>query len=316
MQGHGRTADIKRDMTYENLADDVAALLDFLKIPNADVIGFSMGGGVAMQCAIRHSEKVRKVVSISAVFRQNGWVKEAIDAFPKMTAENFKGTPMEAEYRRLSPTPDGFPAFVMHVLESNSKPYDFGAEKLKATKAPMFFIHGDADGVRLDHIAEMFRLKGDEIPGDMLPRSAVPGRVSIDLAVQEGPVTLQLPWPRGETGRRRLPDTPVRLAGRSSPTANLALNMPPSRCLREMSRLTTRFVKTWSNDRGRSKFVRFTSPALARSRRIRSRILPRSRIKRTPNSSVRTLSGRSPNRAPWPIARGGSMRPQTCASGA
>jgi pimeloyl-ACP methyl ester carboxylesterase len=52
------------------------------------------------------------------------------------------------------------------------KPYDFGAGKLKATKAPMFFIHGDADGVRLEHIAEMFRLKGDEIHGDLRPRSA------------------------------------------------------------------------------------------------------------------------------------------------
>ena len=66
MQGHGRTADIKRDLSSENLADDVAALLDHLKIPSADLIGFSMGGGVALECAIRHPDKVRKVVSISA----------------------------------------------------------------------------------------------------------------------------------------------------------------------------------------------------------------------------------------------------------
>src|ERR1700731_2247417 len=80
MQGHGRTADIKRDFSSENHADDVAALLDYLKIPSADLIGYSMGGGGAMQCAIRHPEKVRKVVSISAVFRQDGWVKGALDA--------------------------------------------------------------------------------------------------------------------------------------------------------------------------------------------------------------------------------------------
>src|SRR6266581_3772614 len=84
MQGHGRTADIKRDLTSENLSDDVAALLDHLKIPSADLIGFSMGGGVAMECAIRHPEKVRKVVSISAVLRHDGWVKEAVDALPKL----------------------------------------------------------------------------------------------------------------------------------------------------------------------------------------------------------------------------------------
>jgi pimeloyl-ACP methyl ester carboxylesterase len=172
MQGHGRTADIKRDLSYENLADDVAGLLDYLKIERADIIGYSLGGGVAMQCAIRHPEKVRKVVSISAVIRRDGWVKEANDFWPTFTWELFKGTPMEAEYKKLSPTPDKFPDFVNHIKATALRPYDFGADKLKATKAPMFFIHGDADGVRLDHIAEMYRLKGGEMHGDMHPRSA------------------------------------------------------------------------------------------------------------------------------------------------
>ena len=173
MQGHGRTADIDRDMTAENLADDVSALLDHLRIPKADVLGYSLGGGVAMQFAIRHPEKVRKVVSISAVIRLDGWVKEGREALPNLTAEVFKGTPMEAEYKRLSPTPDKFPEFIKHVVAMASKPYDFGADKFKATKAPFFFIHGDADGVRFEHIAEMYRLKGGgNIHGDMQPRSA------------------------------------------------------------------------------------------------------------------------------------------------
>jgi pimeloyl-ACP methyl ester carboxylesterase len=138
MQGHGRTADIERDFSHENLADDVAALLDHLEIPRADLIGYSMGGGVAMQCAIRHPEKVRKVVSISAVFRHDGWVKEALDMYPQFTAETFKGSPIETEYKKLSPTPNEFPNFVKSVI---------------------------------GHISEMFRLKGDEIFGDMRPRS-------------------------------------------------------------------------------------------------------------------------------------------------
>lgn len=173
LQGHGRTADIDREISFENLADDVAALLDHLKIPKADVVGYSLGGGVAMQTAIRHPEKVRKVVSLSAVFRFDGWVKEGRDALPNITAEIFKGTPMESEYKKLNPKPDAFPAFVKHVIASVAKPYDFGAEKIKATKAPMFFIHGDADGVRFEHIAEMYGLKGGgNIHGDMQPRSA------------------------------------------------------------------------------------------------------------------------------------------------
>jgi pimeloyl-ACP methyl ester carboxylesterase len=172
MQGHGRTADVERDFTSENLADDVAGLLDHLKIPRADLIGYSLGGAVAMQCAIRHPDKVRKVVVISGRFRHDGAVKEAVDAIPKLTPEMFKGSPIETEYKKLSPTPDDFPNFVKHVLATASKGQDLGADRLKATTAPMFFIHGDADGVRLDHIAEMFRLKGGEIHGDMRPRSA------------------------------------------------------------------------------------------------------------------------------------------------
>lgn len=171
MQGHGRTADIERDFSYENLADDVSALLDYLKIANADVIGYSMGGGVAMQCAIRHPEKVRKVVSISGVFRHDGWVKEALDMLPFITGEILKGSPIETEYKKLSPTPDQFSNFIKRVMAMDLKPYDFGADKLKATKAPMFFIHGDADGVRLEHISEMYRLKGGEVFGEMRPRS-------------------------------------------------------------------------------------------------------------------------------------------------
>src|ERR1700676_5146931 len=97
MQGHGRTADTARDITDENLADDVAALLEQLKIPRADLIGYSMGGTVAMPCAIRHPDKVRKVVVISSVFRRDGMVKEALDMFPTLTADAFKVSPIESK---------------------------------------------------------------------------------------------------------------------------------------------------------------------------------------------------------------------------
>ncbi|HET6975258.1 MAG TPA: alpha/beta fold hydrolase [Pyrinomonadaceae bacterium] len=172
MQGHGRTADIERDISQENLADDVAGLLDHLKIPRADLIGYSMGGGVAMQCAIRHPDKVRKVVVISSAFRRDGMGKEGLDAISKLSAEAFNGSPIEVEYKKLSPTPDDFPKFVKRLLATATKEHDLGADKLKATTAPMFFIHGDADGIRLEHIEEMFRLKGGGTHGDLGPRSA------------------------------------------------------------------------------------------------------------------------------------------------
>jgi pimeloyl-ACP methyl ester carboxylesterase len=131
-----------------------------------------MGGGVALQLAVRHPEQVRKVVVISSTFRRDGMVQEAVDAIPKLTANDFKGTPIEVEYKRLSPTPDQFATFVERVVSADANEKDLSADQLRATTAPMFFIHGDADGIRLAHVAEMFRLKGGETHGDMGPRSA------------------------------------------------------------------------------------------------------------------------------------------------
>lgn len=172
MQGHGRTADIKRDITYENLSDDVAGLLDYLKIERADIVGYSLGAGTAMMCAIRHPEKVRKVVSISHPIRRDGWVKEANDFWPNFNVEMMKGTPAETEREKLNPVHGSFPDFFNHIKAAAMRPWDFGADKFKATKAPMFLIFGDADGVRIEHIAEMYSLKGGgHIHGDMMPRS-------------------------------------------------------------------------------------------------------------------------------------------------
>jgi pimeloyl-ACP methyl ester carboxylesterase len=171
MQGHGRTADIPRELNSENLADDVAALLEYLELSRADLIGYSMGGGVAMRVAVRHPDQVRRVVVISSTFRRDGMTQEGLDAIPKLTAEAFEGSPIEAEYQRLSPTPDQFSSFVERMVAAYSKGNDLSADQLQSTTAPMFFIFGDADGIRLQHVAEMFRLKGGEIHGDLRPRS-------------------------------------------------------------------------------------------------------------------------------------------------
>jgi pimeloyl-ACP methyl ester carboxylesterase len=172
MQGHGRTADIPRELSSENHADDVAALLKYLEIPRADLIGYSMGGRVAMQVAVRHPDRVRRVVVISSSFRRDGMVQEGLDALSTLTPELFKGSPLETEYQRLSPTPDRFSQLVERMVAGFARENDLSADQLRSTSAPMFFIHGDADGIRLEHVAEMFRLKGGEIHGDLRPRSA------------------------------------------------------------------------------------------------------------------------------------------------
>lgn len=177
MQGHGRTADIPRAPTSENLADDVAALLKYLHIAQADLIGYSLGGRVALEVAVRHPDQVRKVVVMSSTFRRNGMSEEGLEAMRTLTPAAFKGSPLEVEYKRLSPTPDHFAPFVERLLTVFATDSDVTAAQLKATTAPMLFIFGDADGIRLQHIAEMFELKGGGVFGDLRPRS--PSRLAI-----------------------------------------------------------------------------------------------------------------------------------------
>jgi pimeloyl-ACP methyl ester carboxylesterase len=171
MQGHGRTADIPREPTSENLADDVAALLKYLELPRADLIGYSMGGRVALEVAVRHPEQVRKVVVLSSTFRRDGMTQEGLDALTTLTPEVFKGSPLETEYKRLSPTPDQFSSFVRRLVAVAAREKDLSADQIQSTTAPMLFIFGDADGIRLQHVDEMFRLKGGGIYGDLRPRS-------------------------------------------------------------------------------------------------------------------------------------------------
>src|SRR5262249_15771115 len=105
-------------------------------------------------------------------FRRDGIVKNGSEAIAKLSADVFKGSPIEIEYKKLSPTPDDFPKFVDRMVASGSKGQELDADKLKATPAPLFFIFGDADGIKPEHVAEMFRLKGGGTHGDLGPRTA------------------------------------------------------------------------------------------------------------------------------------------------
>ncbi|HEX2682102.1 MAG TPA: alpha/beta fold hydrolase [Candidatus Dormibacteraeota bacterium] len=165
LQGHGRTTDIDRPITYLNLADDVAAFMDAVGLPKADVFGYSMGAGVGLQLAIRHPDKVNKLVAASAAYDTSGFQPEFKALIPQQTVEMFLQSPFAAQYRRLSPTPDSFPALVRKVIAAQRQPLSWG-EDLKRLKTPVLIIAGDADGYTLEHIVSMFRLLGGGGMGD------------------------------------------------------------------------------------------------------------------------------------------------------
>ena len=158
LQGHGHTADIERPLHYELLADDIAALLTHLGLAPADLFGFSLGGGVALQTAIRHPEVVRKLVVASAPGKSAGWSPEARAGMALISADAMSGSLFHEAYLRSTPKPDQWPQVVakMHQLLSGQD-YDW-SQAVAAIQAPTLIVVGDADSVRIDHAVELLGL--------------------------------------------------------------------------------------------------------------------------------------------------------------
>ena len=173
LQGHGRTADIDRPISYEQMADDVAALLRHLGIGAADVFGYSMGGGVALQVAIRHPEVVRRLVVASAFYTSDGAHPELLEMIPTLTPEAFAGSPIEEEYLRLAPNPEDFPTLVAKLKRLDMDHFAWPPEEIGGISSPTLIIVGDSDAILLEHAVEMFGLLGGGVMGDLagLPKS-------------------------------------------------------------------------------------------------------------------------------------------------
>ncbi len=166
LQGHGRTTDIDRPITYPNMADDVAAFMDALGLPKADVFGYSMGAIVGLQLAIRHPAKVNKLVAASVAYDVEGWQPVFKDVIPQMTVEMILQMPFAKEYPKLAVNPQGFPELARKLIALEKEPMAWEAD-VKAMKTPVLIITGDADVATLEHSVAMFRLLGGGVMGDM-----------------------------------------------------------------------------------------------------------------------------------------------------
>jgi pimeloyl-ACP methyl ester carboxylesterase len=166
LQGHGRTTDIDRPITYPNMADDVAAFIDSVGLQKADVFGYSMGAIVGLQLAIRHPAKVNKLAAASVAYDIRGWQPAFTEVIPQMTVEMLLDMPFAAEYRKLAPNPDGFPELARKLIALEKEPMAWEAD-VSAMKTPVLIIAGDADVATLEHSVAMFRLLGGGIMGDM-----------------------------------------------------------------------------------------------------------------------------------------------------
>jgi pimeloyl-ACP methyl ester carboxylesterase len=186
LQAHGHTGDIDRPLSYRQMADDVAALLDALGITSTDVFGFSMGGGVALDLAVAHPHLVRRLVFAGgACFSPEGFHPE-LTAAGQATPQDLTGTPWHDAYAQVAPDPAAWASLVSKVGELDAGFDGWTPETITSITAPVLIIVGDADITRLDHVVEMFRLVGGGVPGDLvgLPPSRLailPGTTHVGL---------------------------------------------------------------------------------------------------------------------------------------
>ncbi|MEP6681507.1 MAG: alpha/beta hydrolase [Chloroflexota bacterium] len=162
LQSHGRTPVADRPMRFETMADDIAALIGHLGFEKANVMGFSLGGGVALRTAIQHPEVVERAVLVSTPFRHEGWYPEMTAAMDQMgpdSAEPLKQSPMYEDYKRIAPRVEDWPVLVTQLTDLLHQDYDWSAE-IPDLSMPVMLVIGDADGLPPSHAVEFFGLLG------------------------------------------------------------------------------------------------------------------------------------------------------------
>jgi pimeloyl-ACP methyl ester carboxylesterase len=160
LQGHGRTADIDRPIDMRLMADDIAALIDYLGLEKPDVVGYSLGGGVALHIAVKHPDKVRRLVLVSANIRRDAIPPEMLAQQGQVNAaaaEFMKDTPMYQLYQRVAPRPQDFPRLLDKIGEAMARDFDFSQE-VRGLQMPTLIVAADADMAPPSHYVEVFKL--------------------------------------------------------------------------------------------------------------------------------------------------------------
>jgi pimeloyl-ACP methyl ester carboxylesterase len=186
LQGHGHTADVDRPLSYQQMAADAAALLEALGIEMADLVGYSLGGAVAMQLAMQHPGMARRLVFAGGTsYRRDGLYPEML-AEPDPAADDLTGSTWHQAYLRVAPDPGRWPVLVAKNSELDRTFVGWPDEDVQAMTTPMLLIIGDSDIVRPEHTMKMFRLLGGGVIGDLagLPASqlaVLPGTSHVGL---------------------------------------------------------------------------------------------------------------------------------------
>ena len=162
LQSHGRSPAADRSMRFETMADDIAAFIRHLGLEKADIMGFSLGGGVALRTGIQHPDVVDRLVLVSTPFKRSGWYPEMERAMITMgpeVAEPMKQTPMYKAYQHIAPRVEDWPVLVTQLTEMLRLDYDW-TDEARGLSMPILIVAGDADGLPPRHAVEFFELVG------------------------------------------------------------------------------------------------------------------------------------------------------------
>ena len=186
-QGHGHTADIDRPFSLDQWAQDTTALLRHLGIEQADFFGYSSGGAVALEIALRFPALARKLIIAGGTsYRRDGFYPELLAGSQAMKPEDLDGSPFQQAYASIAPHPEQWHRLVAKIADLDRTTQGWSPEAIASIKAPTLLIIGDSDIVRPEHVVEMFRLLGGGVVGDLvgLPRSqlaVLPGTTHVTL---------------------------------------------------------------------------------------------------------------------------------------
>jgi pimeloyl-ACP methyl ester carboxylesterase len=208
LYGHGRTALTERPVSLVDMGDDMAVVLAGVGVQRADVMGYSLGGGVALRLAVQHPEVVRRLVLVSTPYAQSGFYPEMLPQQAMVSSAMFdqmKQTPMYLQYKAIAPKPADFPKLLDAMGAYMKKPYDW-SEEVKALRMPVMLVYGDADMITLHHVVSFYHLLGGGLKDAGWQRehmsknrlAILPNVTHYEMAISPALVPTVLPFLAGE----------------------------------------------------------------------------------------------------------------------
>ena len=189
MQGHGHTPYSDRKLDIATLASDVEGVMNYLKIDSADVAGYSMGGSIAYQLAVKSPKRVRKLVIISSTYKTDGWLPAVNNGFKGFKPEFFTNTPIKTAYDAVASDKTKWTKFIEQMIAFAGVPFNVGDANISKITSPVLLISGDNDGLDKVELMKTYQLLGGGVSADLgqMPKSQlaiVPGQSHVSLMMQ------------------------------------------------------------------------------------------------------------------------------------